>query len=542
MGLWPNNFPTWLEISDNSSDPLGYMMVVNATFAPGIFYQQNIDGLCDNTVYEFTADVINIVKSNVANHILPNVSFLIDQVERFTTGAIPQNETWKTYGFTFTTQPGQEQLTLTLRNNAPGGIGNDLALDNISFRPCGPMASIDISADGRVCENLLHPTLSAIIESDTGSIQWQISTDVGQTWSDIPGATQRTYQSSQLNAQTYLFRYLYGRTSQHLLNPKCRIASASKQLEVVPVYFMIMDTICEGLSYDLGGTLYSTTGIYDAQLTAQNGCDSIVTLLLTVVPDPGILAEVSTVSPQCAGEMTGQIIVNNISQGVSPYQISLEGTNVVPVDQVFAVAGGTYNVVISDHHGCSVTYEADVVDPTPFVITASQDAILFIGHSLQFDVTSNDLIESIVWLPAEGLTCDNCISPTATPLSSVTYVATAISEFGCTARDSVNITIDDNPRIFIPNVFTPNGDGVNDDWGISIDQLSSPRIERLVIFDRWGNIVRTVSGISTADADVLWDGRNNTTVVGSGVYVYLLELALADGSIISRSGSITVLK
>jgi hypothetical protein len=178
MGLWPNNFPTWLEISDNSSDPLGYMMVVNATFAPGIFYQQNIDGLCDNTVYEFTADVINIVKSNVANHILPNVSFLIDQVERFTTGAIPQNETWKTYGFTFTTQPGQEQLTLTLRNNAPGGIGNDLALDNISFRPCGPMASIDISADGRVCENLLHPTLSAIIESDTGSIQWQISTDV----------------------------------------------------------------------------------------------------------------------------------------------------------------------------------------------------------------------------------------------------------------------------------------------------------------------------------------------------------------------------
>jgi hypothetical protein len=63
-----------------------------------------------------------------------------------------------------------------------------------------------------------------------------------------------------------------------------------------------------------------------------------------------------------------------------------------------------------------------------------------------------------------------------------------------------------------------------------------------VIFDRWGNIVRTVSGISTADADVLGDGRNNTTVVGSGVYVYLLELALADGSIISRSGSITVLK
>jgi hypothetical protein len=98
--------------------------------------------LCDNTLYVFTADVINLIKPGTANHIDPNVSFLIDDAEQYSTGTIPKTGNWQTYGFTFTTEPGQNSVVLSLRNNAPGGIGNDLAIDNIEFRPCGPEALI----------------------------------------------------------------------------------------------------------------------------------------------------------------------------------------------------------------------------------------------------------------------------------------------------------------------------------------------------------------------------------------------------------------
>ncbi len=80
--------------------------------------------------------------------IKPNVSFLLDGQEIHSSGDVPEDEEWHTYGFTFTTDPGQFSLTLSLQNNAPGGNGNDLAIDNISFHPCGPEAQHE-EASGR---------------------------------------------------------------------------------------------------------------------------------------------------------------------------------------------------------------------------------------------------------------------------------------------------------------------------------------------------------------------------------------------------------
>ena len=111
--LW-NNFPGWLKIKDNSSDIFGYMMVVNASYDPGLFYIKVITGLCENTLYAFSADIINLMMRG-SNAIKPNVSFMLDGVVVYNTGDIPEDETWNTYGFTFTTGPGQNSLTLSLQ-------------------------------------------------------------------------------------------------------------------------------------------------------------------------------------------------------------------------------------------------------------------------------------------------------------------------------------------------------------------------------------------------------------------------------------------
>ena len=165
IGDWWDNWPTWLRIDDNSNDPYGYMMVFNASYEPGIFYEQNVYNVCENTLYEFSADVINLIRRRANDHLMPNVSFLIDNEEMYHTGYIPQDEKWRTVGFTFTTKPGQTTIRLTLRNNAPGGYGNDLALDNISFRACGPIATVDIEGPDIVCEDGVLP-LSTRRDSD----------------------------------------------------------------------------------------------------------------------------------------------------------------------------------------------------------------------------------------------------------------------------------------------------------------------------------------------------------------------------------------
>ena len=251
-GSFANTF--WANIGDNSTDPNGYMMVVNASYDPGLFYQQEVTGLCENTQYVFSADIFNLIFP-ANNMILPNVSFLINGVEVYSTGGVPENGIWNTYGFTFATEPGQTSVTLSLANNAPGGFGNDLALDNITFRPCGPEALILPMDIANICEDGSPIDLEATILGDqyeTPQVQWQQSFDEGMTWEDIPGANDLSYTHTNLAAGFYYYRYLLANDPGNLLNSKCRVVSNVKVVHVVPKFYTIVDTLCEGLSFFFG--------------------------------------------------------------------------------------------------------------------------------------------------------------------------------------------------------------------------------------------------------------------------------------------------
>jgi len=182
---WGSFASNWIDIGDNSSDPEGYMMVVNASYDPGDFYIETINGLCENTIYQFSADVVNLLNTG---GIKPNLDFRINGNSQFGTGDVPPNGQWNSYGFTFTTTPGQTSLTLSIRNNAPGGNGNDLALDNIAFQACGPEIDINTSA-AFICNNQPITIFSSINGDQYSSpyFQWQISTDGGLTWTNLTG-------------------------------------------------------------------------------------------------------------------------------------------------------------------------------------------------------------------------------------------------------------------------------------------------------------------------------------------------------------------
>ena len=540
---WGSFADGWANIQDNSPDPNGYMMVVNASFEPGLFYEQIVDDLCDNTLYVFSADIYNLHESG--NLIRPNLSFLLDGVVQYTTGQVPENGIWNTYGFTFTTAPGQTQVTLSLQNNAPGGIGNDLAIDNITFRPCGPEALILPEEIANICEDGSPIAIEATIlgdQYDNPSVQWQESFDEGLTWVDIPGATDLTYTHTDLSGGFYYYRYLLANGTENLSNSKCRVVSNVKVVRVVPKFYTIIDTLCEGLSFDLAGNLYAETGIYEDSLLTDIGCDSIVTLDLTIIPDDGIAAEFQFNDPSCDYLEDGSISLSNIVNGAPPYEILIDG---IPDAEgtLLNLAEGDYNYSISDRFGCVLETTITLQSPPPFVVDLGPDQQLGLGESLQLSASFSEPVQAFEWAPAELINCEgDCTDLEWIPTNSGTFFLTATSENGCVASDSIRITVNVVRRVYIPNAFSPNDDGVNDVFAIYADVPNVQEIIQLIIFDRWGGIVYEQEGIAPNDLTTGWDGTTRGEAVTQGIYTYMAKIRFLDNVILEYSDDILLVK
>ncbi|MDQ2862996.1 MAG: hypothetical protein M3R50_04970 [Bacteroidota bacterium] len=144
---------TWHSVQDHTrGDVNGYMMVINASFNPGDFFVKTVTGLCPNTTYEFAAWIYNVLQSYACggNGIKPNITFNIETttgtvLQSYKTGDIPFGFDWAQYGFFFSTTTSVNSVVLRMTNNAPGGCGNDLLLDDITFRACGPLVTAEIS-------------------------------------------------------------------------------------------------------------------------------------------------------------------------------------------------------------------------------------------------------------------------------------------------------------------------------------------------------------------------------------------------------------
>lgn len=539
----------WLEIQDNSADKDGYMMVVNASFTAGLFYEKIIDDLCENTLYVFSADIYNLIDPGT-DIIRPNVSFLIDNVEEYNTGDIEETAEWNTYGFTFTTSPGQTSVRLSLRNNAPGGIGNDLALDNISFKACGPEARVSPEeeddddetigcADGSTIE------LSANIigtQYDTPVIQWQLSTDEGMTWVDISGETASSYSHNNLMDGIYYYRYLISNNIANLLNSNCRVISNPKIIRVVPLFFGTKDTVCDGLTIDIGRQAITDSGIYKDTLISSNGCDSIVTVELFFIPDPDIQLDISTTDPSCSDLSDGTISIDEISEGQPPYEVDITDADFLTEYIAEFIGEGDYFISVTDKYGCSTDIIVQLTSPNPFTIDIGEDLEIVLGETTTLMAVTDQEISSYNWSAnSYNIECNNCETlETIIPTDTYVYL-TAISTNGCIYVDSLYASVRKDYLVYLPNIINTSDGNINSQFSVFTKEGNAKLIQGLRIYDRWGNLVYEIQDALPNSEDLKWNGTYDNQILNSGVYSYVISIQFVDDEVFTYIGSILLI-
>jgi gliding motility-associated-like protein len=225
------------------NDVDGYMLFENVGVNPGEFFRQKVTNLCGGGKYEFAAWFGNADNPAVVNAILPDLTFIVQTedgtvLDAYNSGPVPQSSvwTWRQYGFFFTLPTGISTVVIRILDNNPGGTalpGNDFAIDDITFRPCGPATTSSFSAAApltqlKVCEGgggTLYGTLSAGYANP--QYLWQVSSDSGKTWTDVPNSNAvQLPVTTPVTGQAvdYYYRMLAA-DGGNIQSTSCRIAS-----------------------------------------------------------------------------------------------------------------------------------------------------------------------------------------------------------------------------------------------------------------------------------------------------------------------------
>jgi hypothetical protein len=223
--------------TDTVNSTGGYMAVINSSYKTGITFLDTINNLCPNTYYQYSAWFRNICSlcacdSNGkgpgnagyiptgpgdSSGVHPNLTFNVNGFDYYTTGDMPYTGQWIKKGFTYLTGPTQTSMIIYVRNNAPGGGGNDWALDDISVATCIPNISLTPNKPDTLCKGSDDTVRFKVTAFFNNYTEWvlQKSIDNGATWTtpgiDTLGLAPNGSATPVFNPVTGLYEYLVTR-------------------------------------------------------------------------------------------------------------------------------------------------------------------------------------------------------------------------------------------------------------------------------------------------------------------------------------------
>ena len=513
-GTFGNAFD-WHEIEDHTpNDVDGKCLIVNADLDSGEFYNITILNLCENTTYEFSAWLINLVEAGTfcsgqpGGTIPVNVTFEIWDIsetillksgdtDNIFESTIPN---WQEYGLVFQTSLGQNAVVLKMINNGNGGCGNDLAIDDIEFKTCGDdvtVADESNNSDITICSSQTPYTTTLTATPDnsvfgTHFYRWQESTD-GNTWTDIAGGTNQSITITSINTSTF-YRTLVAEVASNLVNPQCIVISDILQVTLDPgpaiptiACWETATLNAATCTWDVTGTqplpptlsCYQTLGAFN---TTSCTWDVTGTPSGTVIEDNLVICDgkdlrlqpqTSILNPSyvwSTGEITEEIVVG--TPGI--YSVDIAGDVCSFETRIYNIVGTEAPIieaVVSNGNEIIIT----TANPGDFLY--SLDGIIFQSNTIFYGVEGG-----LYTIYVKNRDCDTTIN--------VQHL-----------------------HFYIPKFFTPNNDGINDTFNLSgIENYGGSQV---AVFDRYGKLLKFSSNVSFE-----WDGTYNSQSMPSGDYWY----------------------
>ncbi|MBY0476327.1 MAG: gliding motility-associated C-terminal domain-containing protein [Chitinophagaceae bacterium] len=533
-----SQYPSWHVGTDRSG---GNMMIVNADFTAGKFYETRVSNLCSGSQLYFSAWAANLIRLGSNDPLDPVLRFEISSavsgtvLANFITPAIPRfsSFTWTQYGFNFSLPAGENSVILRIFNNQPGGQGNDLCLDDIEFTLCGP--AINPVVTGTYQNN--NTTCTGTSVSFAGNAasgfylnptyQWQFNNGTG--WADIPAAITPNYtiNNAQVN-NSGSYRLLVAE-SGNINSTNCRAVSPLIPLTVfAPVTPVLQSNqpVCErdtlristttsALQYawrkgamnfsidndtlQLLNAAVTDGGTYSVDIITNGGCNSSGSIPVAVRSN-----QLQRTVPLDTLLCDAEILAVNAQQPLATMYLWNDGST-APLRMLSDAR--TYSLLTSDGV-CKRTDSFTITRNFTPSVTLGNDTTLCFNEPLTL-VATHPLAEAYLW---SNNSTDSTISVTA----AGTYTVAVGNTCGVAIDDIVIDFKDCADIIFVPNAFTPNKDRLNDVlFAKAFFQVDEFKFN---IYNRWGQMVFSTNSVLTG-----WNGNINNQQAPTGLYTWTIQ-------------------
>ncbi|MCB0547620.1 MAG: gliding motility-associated C-terminal domain-containing protein [Phaeodactylibacter sp.] len=248
--------------------------------------------------------------------------------------------------------------------------------------------------------------------------------------------------------------------------------------------------------------------------------------------------------PTCFGDTDGSVIISGVVGGTPPYLYSFDGQPLNNQAAFLNLAAGTYSVLVQDAIGCEFELEATLADGNDLMVDLGEDRTVKLGEEVSLFARVNideSEIAALSWNAADSLSCANCLRPVVRPSTSGSYFIEVVDDNGCVATDQVILFLDKTRRLFVPNVFSPNGDGQNDVF-MPFAGPEVTKIRAFEVYNRWGEPIFEVYNFPPNDPTYGWDGTYRAELYNSAAFAWFAEVEFVDGVVEIFKGDVILMR
>lgn len=289
---------------------------------------------------------------------------------------------------------------------------------------------------------------------------------------------------------------------------------------------------------------YAQPGLYPVSLTVTTNSNCVATFYDTVrvlrTPDPVINMNAITCVSRLLnfnGTLVQPDTAITWNWNFGDGRTSTNQNNAITYENT-----GNYLVTLAAANslGCKRSDSLSLtVAPLPVITT--QNVTIPVGGQTPMPVSYSSGVQTYSWSPPNGLSCINCPAPIANPQQTTTYTVNVSDSNTCTS--SANITVNVlcmAENYFVPNTFSPNGDGTNDIFYPRGRGLAS--VQSMRVYNRWGQMVFSRRNFTANNASMGWDGKIGGSPALPDVYVYILEFVCENSQVVTLKGNVTLIR